>query len=64
MMQPRNWKTGRFEKWEGTSWERYKKKKITLNDVSKAFIAGMNSQGGIQLPSKKLSIYMKENGYQ
>ena len=37
--------------------------KAVFEAYKEAFIAGMNSQSGILLPSKKLQIFLSQKGY-
>jgi hypothetical protein len=58
MKQPRD-KFGRFLSFEGT---RPPKKLYTVEDIKEAFMAGLASQGGIILPSRKLDHYLTKKG--
>jgi|APLak6261660231_1056022.scaffolds.fasta_scaffold00088_30 hypothetical protein len=55
--------SGRFRTWKGTAWEKFYKKKVGIDDVRNAYIAGLNDHSGLAiLPSVKANRYLKNLG--
>ena len=49
---------GHWRSFDGT-----RNRKFTLKDIKTAYMAGMQDSSGILLPSKRLELFLRKNGF-